>query len=32
MITIKTKWRKTLGVETEIRRMIMGENKLKYLK
>ena len=27
-----TKWRKTLGVETEIGRMVVGENKLKYLK
>jgi choline-sulfatase len=28
----KTKWRKTLGVETEIGRMIVSENNLKYLK
>jgi len=28
----KIKWRKTLGVETEIGRMIVSENKLKYLK
>jgi choline-sulfatase len=27
-----TKWRKILGVETEIGRMVVGENKLKYLK
>ena len=28
----KTKWRKTLGVETEIGRMVVNENKLKYIK
>ena len=28
----KVKWRKTLGVETEIGRMVVSENKLKYLK
>jgi choline-sulfatase len=28
----KTKWRKNLGVETEIGRMIVTEDKLKYIK
>jgi choline-sulfatase len=28
----KTKWRKTLGVETEIGRMVVNESKLKYIK
>lgn len=28
----KTKWRKTLGVESEIGRMVVSQNRLKYLK
>jgi choline-sulfatase len=28
----QVKWRKTLGVETEIGRMVVSENKLKYMK
>ena len=28
----KVKWRKTLGVESEVGRMVVGEDKLKYIK
>jgi choline-sulfatase len=28
----KTKWRKSLGLETEIGRMVVTEDKLKYIK